>query len=80
MEVDLHVNMIGSYFPPSFEATRDGWKHGIIEVLKDSTSKDRKLLRWKTVGRRMGYYHRPLPGDYEVVESEEIEVLPERSL
>jgi len=54
------------------------WKVHLIQVLKDSPSKERKLLRWKVSEREMPY------GVTEytvvVVEDGELEVLPETSL
>ena len=53
------------------------WKRDVIEVLKDSPSKDRKFLRWKVYEgeRRYGILNRSI-----LVEEGELEVLPEVSL
>ena len=54
------------------------WKAHLIQVLKDSPSKERKFLRWKISESQMPY------GVSEctvvVVENGELEVLPETSL
>jgi len=54
------------------------WKAYLIEVLKDSPSKERKFLRWKVYEdqRRRGIPR----GGHVVVEEGELEVFPETSL
>lgn len=53
---------------------RKAWKAGLVDVLKNSPSEDRKFLRWK-----VSQIH-PRATDrfavHEVVEIEELEVLP----
>ena len=52
------------------------WKRHLIEVLKDSPSKERKFLRWKvTEVPNFTYPHHDV-----VVEVGELEVLPETFL
>ena len=53
------------------ERARKTWKMGLVGILKDSPSTDRKVLRWKIV--------QPW-APYKVLENEESEVLPEMSL
>ena len=64
------------------DGVKDAWsnlKRGFIEVLKNNTSEDRKLLRWRTVGRpRPGQVYQALI--YGLVESGEMRVFPETSL
>lgn len=64
--------------PPETVQEREIWRRELISILKDSPSKDRKILRWRVV---QSYRH---PGTirllYDVVEDEELEVLPEASL
>ena len=57
---------------------REACKAGFVDVLKNSPSKDRKFLRWKLTQ----FYKRPVDDRYihEVIEVEELEVLPESSL
>lgn len=51
------------------------WKIHLIQVLKDSPSKERKFLRWKTYeGLRRGTRNA-----HVAVENGELEVLPETS-
>lgn len=50
------------------------WKRGLIDVLKDSPSKNRKFLRWSVASRR-DYLMR-----IAVLENGELEVFPETSL
>ena len=61
---------------PELLGKRKAWKAGLIDVLKNSPSKDRKFLRWNLIEVQ------PL-GDYDIfevlAESEELEVLPEPS-
>ena len=54
------------------------WKAHLVQVLKDSPSKERKFLRWKISERQMPYG----VSEYTVivVENGELEVLPETSL
>jgi len=56
--------------PPNFLERRKAWKAGLVDVLKKSPSRDRKLLRWK-VAR---IYRKPLDRCLarEVVEAEEL--------
>lgn len=51
------------------EADLKVWKRGVIEVLKDSASKDRKFLRWRVYGGICN------PGS-ALLEEGELEVLP----
>ena len=62
---------------PSFLGRRKAWKAGLIDLLKNSPSKDRKFLRWSLVQADL----RPVDNRYvrQVVESEVLEVLPESS-
>jgi len=61
-----------------FLEKRKAFKSDLIDVLKNSPSKDRKLLRWHLTQVHLE------PATYcytrEVVEDEEFEVLPESSL
>lgn len=50
------------------------WKTHLIQVLKDSTSKERKFLRWKLIGS-LWFVAKGV-----VLEAGELEVLPETSL
>jgi len=52
------------------------WKAYLIEVLKNSPSKERKFLRWK-VGQNIHAVHR---GYHVVLEEGELEVFSETSL
>ena len=77
VEVDFIERKGEPFAPPQdvLEDTRNVWKHGIVELLKNNTSESRKLLRWCTIGdQKFG-----CPG-YEIVESGEMEVFPETSL
>jgi len=56
--------------------TRKAWMRGLLDVLKDSPSKDRKFLRWKVIGTWSVYDHPRI----RVLESGELEVLPETFL
>lgn len=58
------------------ETFLERWKESLIPVLKDSPSKERKILRWELfeLRRHPGYFHN---GVVEVVESGEREVHPE---
>jgi len=54
------------------------WKAFLVEVLKDSPSKERKFLRWKVY---KGKRHRGFPREVQMVVDEgELEVFPETSL
>ena len=54
------------------------WKVHLVQVLKESPSKERKFLRWKVSGSRLC---RSLPGDaIAAVGNGELEVLPGTSL
>lgn len=61
----------------NWEEMRASWKRELLGLLKDSSSTDRKVLRWKVVQRR------PLAhgaeNSYDVVENEEFEVSRETS-
>ena len=55
-----------------WEETREGWKRDLISILKDSPSKDRKVLKWKVIQRRSLTH---VAGNiYDVAENEEFEV------
>jgi len=56
------------------ENGRKIWKRELISLLKDSPSTERKILRWKIAQSSMR------TRAYEVVEDEELEVLPETPL
>lgn len=60
------------------EDVRINWKRDFIGVLKDSPSRDRKLLRWKVIRRRDCMP--PIIEFYEFLESGEMEVFPDASL
>ena len=53
-------------------------KSEIIEILRNNPSESRKFLRWKKVVFNRGTIRYMY--DYQVVESGELEVLPETSL
>lgn len=78
VEVDLEEER--DLKPPRgvWEKAREIWKGELISLLKDSPSTDRKFLRWKVV-RSYRNPHGAGRG-YDVVETEELEVLPETSL
>jgi len=60
------------------EKARKVWKRELIDLLKDSPSTDRKVLRWKIV---QSYPHCLRAGRaHDVIETEELEVSPETSL
>ena len=54
------------------------WKALLIRALKDSPSKERKLVRWKVSERNVVVF--PFEYYFEDLESGELEVLPERAL
>jgi hypothetical protein len=61
------------------ETDLKAWKRQLVEVLKDSPSKERKFLRWKVYG----YDSQRCYGVFvyiQVVEEGELEVLPGTSL
>jgi len=59
------------------ERERKAWKRELVNLLKDSPSTERKFLKWTVTKSHL----RTVFGwAYEVVESEELEVLPETSL
>ena len=77
-----HLTVVGVDFvkhqcpvPPkhSQDELLDHWKHGLIGVLKDSASKDRKFLRWKTVVRWL-HWNSGYPAGHQIVGSREMEV------
>jgi len=79
VEVNLEEGI--DHEPPQggWEGARRIWKRDLVSLLKDSPSTDRKFLRWKVV---KSYRRTNGPGRgraYDVVESEELEVLPETS-
>ena len=79
VEVDLNQYRASNHSDASHDAlggARDPWKRGFIGVLKNSTSKDRKLFRWRVVDRRIF----PGSGDLGIPEYRAIEVLPKTSL
>jgi len=82
VDIDL-IEYLDSPFgsPPEVVEDRvDDWKRGFIDVLKNSSSKDRKFLRWRIV--HTSVYRRPdspMKG-YDIVASGELEVFPETSL
>ena len=54
------------------------WKTHLVEVLKDSPSKERKFLRWRI---SKGQRHHDFPGGVQVVMGEgKLEVIPETPL
>ena len=59
------------------ETDLKAWKERLIEVLKDSPSKERKLLRWEVCEKRRSYSFGYLD---VVLEEGELEVLPETFL
>lgn len=79
--VDIHLEE-GWHREPSDPADREqarkGWKRKLISLLKDSPSTERKYLRWRVAKCR------PHSGGngraYDIIENEELEVLPETSL
>ena len=82
---------ISPFYPDEMDATEHGgfraqaetdlktWKRRVIEVLKDSPSKDRKFLRWR-VYENQRHPHSISRGTQVVLEEGELEVLPETSL
>ena len=81
MEVDLLEDKSTFYAESdqAIEEIRDAKKRGFVEVLKKSSSKKRKVLRWRTVARWDWKSDEP-PQAYRVVESEELEVFPETTV
>ena len=74
----VEIRLTGHREDPRFLEEREVWKAGLIDVLKNSPSKDRKFLRWNLV-----QIYRRLADNrliHEVVEAEVLEVLPESSL
>ena len=75
----MEIRLIGNSDPleeePDLLRKRKTWKAGLIDVLKNSPSKDRKFLRWNLIQ----VYKQPADDCYvsEVAETEELEVLPE---
>lgn len=78
VEVDLEEERDRKPLGGFWEKGREIWKGELIGLLKDSPSTDRKFLRWKVVQS----YRNPhgVGRGYDVVETEELEVLPETSL
>jgi hypothetical protein len=80
--VDVDLEEEKDYEPPDaagWENARKIWKRKLIDLLRDSPSTERKFLRWKisqSYPRADGGRGRA----YDVVESEELEVLLETSL
>jgi len=73
--VEIHlIEHKDGYFaqPPNLLERRAAWKKGLVDVLKKSPSRDRKVLRWKVAK----IYWQPLDRCLarEVVEAEELEV------
>jgi len=62
---------------PELLGKRKAWKAGLIDVLKNSPSEDRKFLIWNLIQ----VYQQPTDGCYvnEAAETEELEVFPEPS-
>jgi len=60
------------------EVDLNAWKACLIEILKNSPSKERKLFRWRTyTGRR----HQGFGAGLQVISEEgELEVFPETSM
>ena len=56
----------------NWAAKREIWKKELIRILKDCSSTDRKVLRWKVVKRRPHF--RDDDQNYDVLENEEVEV------
>lgn len=80
IEADLDEAM--DYKPLQHEGAREkarkDWKREFVDLLKDSPSTDRKVLRWKVV---QSYPHPVRAGRaYDIMETEELEVSPETSL
>ena len=82
MEVDLLEDMATTFqlSDQELEALRDAKKRFFLEVLKKSSSKSRKVLRWRTVRRWYSRESDEAPQAYKVVESAELEVLPETTV
>jgi len=78
VNVDLSERKDGELAGAVLREAREIWKKKLVDLLKDSPSVDRKFLRWKVVQT----YRRPdsFYQAYDVVETEELEVLPETSL
>jgi len=74
----VEIRVTGHRDDPRFLEGAEVWKAGLIDVLKNSPSEDRKFLRW-TLARS---YRRLVDNRIidEVVEAEELEVLSESSL
>ena len=60
------------------EDSLDAWRRGCIEVLKNSPSEDRKLIRWRVIGRTSRDY--PRCDIHVLVGRGEMEVFPYTSL
>ena len=77
----MEARLIGNKGPlgndPELLGKWKTWKAGLIDVLKNSPSKDRKFLRWNLIQ----VYKDPINDCHvsEVAESGELEVLPESS-
>jgi len=74
----VEIRITGHRDDPSFLEGAEVWKAGLIDVLKSSPSKHRKFLRWNLVRTYMRLVDNRII--HEVVETEELEVLPESSL
>jgi len=77
----VEINLVENGGPPGGDPDLLGkWKvmkEGLIDVLKNSSSKDRKLLRSNVTQTYQTAFDRRYV--YFVVEDEELEVLPELS-
>jgi hypothetical protein len=78
IDADLEEERDYKFLEVDWEKARETWKRELINLLKDSPSTDRKVLRWKIV---QSYPH-PQGANrvYNVVETEELEVAPSTSL
>jgi len=66
------------HYKAQVEMDLKAWKACLVEILKDSPSKERKFLRWKVYKSQR--HHGISRGAQVVVEEGELEVFPETSL
>lgn len=71
--IDVDIERRGEA-PADWEQTRAIWKKELTSILKDSPSRDRKILRWKVVRPNLNSFSDDILRTYDVVENEEIEV------
>jgi len=70
IEVGLKEEVRYGYPEADLKEARESWKKVLIRILKDSSSTDRKVLRWKIDRSYRCVYHAGLA--YDLVESGEL--------